>query len=162
MTNIPLKKNKILILKRYTDIVLPAKSYLASFCQTKRAGSIRSWSRTLRFLYKNQCVITGYQENELYMCAPELVRAKLHAHHLYNTNNYKNLQNHFLNGIPILESFHKDFHRMYGHEVTPQDFVNYLNYLKSQPCDVKGFYINSNIDQLIYWVQWLDSLLVEN
>lgn len=147
---------KPLMLCKTQPIIYPEEKRVLFFGVGKKAGSSRSWSRTAKYLYNNMCLITGYCTGELYLRSSVPKSAKLHTHHLYGRDIYPQLADSYLNALPILDEFHKDFHRIYGQNVTAKDFVNYLEFLKKSPCDEKGFYTMTNLDKLINWVNFLD------
>jgi hypothetical protein len=111
--------------------------------------SDRHWRTVLKELYANECLITGVSTNSG-------SHVQLTAHHLYSKKEYPSLELNFLNGVVLLESFHKDYHKKYGYSgklVTPQTFKEYLLYLKnkSEYASLKNRLMNA-----LLWIQTLE------
>src|SRR6185436_16398375 len=84
--------------------------------------SRRSWSRDLKNIYNRTCLLSSLKE-------PQVL---LHCHHLNCVALYPNLEFSILNGIPLAENIHKDFHNRFGQNVTAQSFIDYITLLADQ------------------------------
>lgn len=71
-----------------------------------RPQEIDKWYREVYNYWNKICVITGKIQDK---------NTKVSAHHLYSWNNYKDLRFEVTNGVCILTSLHKKFHRIYGY-----------------------------------------------
>jgi hypothetical protein len=102
---------------------LPSFYSLISREQGFRPSSRRNWSRVLKNLYSKKCFISQRSED---------AGAKLESHHLFAVNLYPHLTFSLLNGIVMDREFHLLFHRLYGNDVRPEQFLMFLDYCKNE------------------------------
>jgi hypothetical protein len=115
------------------ELILLSKSY--------NITSKRSWSRDVKKLYLNRCLLSGLAEPTI----------RLHSHHLNSVAQYPHLQYCLLNGIPLAENIHKNFHLRFGQNVTTSSFIQYLDLLK------RGANLTERLrfTQIQDWLAWL-------
>ncbi len=79
--------------------------------------STRSWSRDIKKLYNNTCIVTGLTTSDGH---------KLVAHHLQAKQTYPQFTFSLLNGVPLIEGCHKEFHSLYGLNASIESFEHYI------------------------------------
>ncbi|TCS94981.1 HNH endonuclease [Hazenella coriacea] len=70
----------------------------------------QEWSKFIRNKDGNKCRVCNSKE-------------QLTAHHLYSKSKYPQFMYHKWNGLTLCESCHRKFHKIYGSDNTPQQFV---------------------------------------
>lgn len=111
-----LEKRDVFVHKNIQDFPF----FQSKFLCFEYSKSLAIWSYELKKLFNFYCAISGKPCHGL-----------LHAHHLYSKSCYSGLKFFYLNGIPIHRDFHSLFHKMYGSNVTAEDFLQFLNFLVS-------------------------------
>lgn len=102
--------------RSFPPLILPDKFFITQMEKGFQPQSTRDWSRKIKSIYGNQCVITGVSTKE----------GKIVAHHLNSKKEFPQLTFSVLNGLPLLDVVHKNLHKKCGFNTNLGQFKDYL------------------------------------
>lgn len=115
----------------------PTGHVLSEYSFSFKDKNMRHWKTKLLQLYNRTCILTGVidvdKENPLTV-----------AHHLYSKTKYPTLAKNFSNGVLMLDSLHRQYHKNLGKDpasITPRTFKDFIRSLK----DIPGVFVPSKV-----------------
>lgn len=139
---------------KFDCLILPSQDLILQLEEGFKPCSPRSWSRDIKKLYKNTCVVTGLPQFE----------CELASHHLFSKKQNPHLQYSLLNGLPLAKQVHKAFHKNCGMHTCPIQLKKFLEinirYLKNSE-GINNFYPEINdldrLEKLVDWIIFLET-----
>lgn len=148
MKKTQLKKEVINNTMKKKTIILPDSTLILDLNRGFQPCSPRSWSRDIKNLYNNTCVLSGLNSNE----------ASIVTHHLYSKKDNPNFQFNLLNGLPIIKELHMAYHKKFGMKTTAKSFINYIELLENTDSSFDPYNLKpaSGVKRLKDWVLFLN------
>ena len=119
--------------------------YVKELSRSVKPRSLRTWQRGVDDLYHHTCIVTRLGAKDV----------TLQRHHLYSVNTHPQLRLIPANGVVLCKPLHLHFHRIYGNNVTPLEFMAFVKVLKKEKLKGQSDYLSlviqhiENLDNLI-------------
>jgi hypothetical protein len=123
-------------------IFIEKKAFLLGRLKNRTSVSKRSWARDIKNLYRRTCIVTRLTEDNV----------NLESHHLNSISIAPHLEFSLLNGLPMADFVHKDFHSLFGPNVTSECFIQYLNIVRRDGTPEEQLYLDCVCD----WIKQLE------
>lgn len=130
-------------------LILPNQRTLLERNRGFAPCSRRSWSRDIKNIYNNKCVISLIEKPFI----------RVVSHHLYCTKHYPQYELNLMNGIPLSDTMHKKFHQDFGQKTTPLQFRQFLILLKNDK--ENSLATTDHFENLIQWIEFLDEAMLK-
>jgi hypothetical protein len=133
------------MLNSNNPLYLPGSDPIIRLEKGFKSTSKRSYSRDLKNLYLQTCIVSGLTNKQ----------TTIVVHHLYSCSTVPQLEYSMLNGIVLSTELHKTFHRLYSNNCTPLNFIQFVKLLEQ-----KGFNSNRS-EKVINWIKFLDCEMIK-